>query len=199
MARRKPNALPKRSLNTRGLVVTEGTVTEPAYVERLNQVVRDSGVSVSVSSVPVGRDPVSVVRKCIDKRRNAEDKGKAFDWCVCLVDRDTHANLSEAISLAKKEEIALIVSNVNFELWLLWHVADVRSHQSAKELEKLVRKHANVEKKQIPLSFPVSAYLEACKIARVVDPDLAAGRIGPNPSSAMPVLIDLMTGAAGRK
>ncbi|KAB1640983.1 RloB family protein [Gulosibacter chungangensis] len=198
MARRKGARRPKRNLNRRGLVVTEGTVTEPTYIERLNQVLRDSGVSISVTSVPVGRDPVSVVRKAAEKRRDAEKRDKAYDWTVCLVDHDNHANLTDAVKLAEKERIDLLVSNVSFEVWLLWHVTDVRAHQSASMLENLVRKHEVVTKKHLPLNFPIHAYLEAYQIARAVDPDLAAGRVGPNPSSAMPVLIDLMSSASKR-
>ena len=68
---------PTRSLKCRGLVVTEGTVTEKQYIETLVQHLRQSSAVVSVTSVGVGKDPVEVVKKCIECRDDANRKKRA--------------------------------------------------------------------------------------------------------------------------
>ena len=178
----------------RGLVVTEGRTTEPQYVERLGQYLRQHSALVSVKSVGVGKDPSAVVLKCIELRDEAQRKGKDYDWCVCLVDRDQHSTLSEAAKLAERERIIFLVSNLKFEVWLLWHVVDKRSSQSSTELDRLVMKHGLVQNKHLLPKFPVEKYQQAVNLAVTVDPKMASGRVGPDPSSALPLLIGLMTG-----
>lgn len=78
------------------LVVTEGTRTEPQYVEGLNHYLRDGGATAVVKSVAVGKDPLKVVQKCMEKRDSEEGRGKDFDDCVCLVDVDQHEMLPAA-------------------------------------------------------------------------------------------------------
>ncbi|MFJ2297397.1 RloB family protein [Oerskovia paurometabola] len=174
--------------------MTEGTRTEPQYVEGLNRYLRSAGVTASVKSVPVGKDPLKVVRKCIEIRDIATKNEKGYDDCVCLVDVDQHEALPAACQLAAGESILLLVSNLKFETWLRWHVEDKRSALSTSQLDELTAKLGLVTKKMLAPTFPFHAAHDACEIARLADPDLQAGRIGPDPSSAMPVLVDLMMG-----
>lgn len=122
MAGRARSVRPTRRPNRSVLVVTEGVQTEKQYVERLNQFIRDGGTTVSVKTVGVGRDPVAVVAKCIEERAIAKKKGVLFDECVCLVDVDDHARLDDALALAAKNGIHLLISRLKFEIWLFWHV-----------------------------------------------------------------------------
>lgn len=46
------------------------------------------------------------------------------------------------------------------------------------------------------MRFPVGNYLDAVTRARTADPELAIRRAGPNPSSSMPALLDLMNRTA---
>ncbi|MGQ5696205.1 RloB family protein [Rhodococcus erythropolis] len=182
----------RRDLNKRGLVVTEGTVTEKQYVESLAQHLRQSSAVISVTSVGVGKDPLEVVKKCIERREDAKRKQKAYHWCVCLVDRDKHTTIEAAGRLAASEEIILLVTNLKFEMWLLWHLVDVRSPQSTTELDRLMIKHKLLQGKHLPLRFPIDKVHSAMKVAEAVDPNLAQGRVGPDPSSAIPILVQLM-------
>ncbi len=185
---------PKRQPARRILVVTEGRLTEPQYVEGLNRYLRSAGATATVKSVPVGKDPLKVVRKCIEIRDKATADVKGYDFCVCLVDVDQHEALGDACQLAGRESILLLVSNLKFEAWLRWHVEDKRSAQSTSQLDNLTANLGLVTKKMLAPAFPFHAVHEACEIARRADPDLEAGRVGPDPSSAMPILVDLMLG-----
>lgn len=183
---------PTRELTRRILVVTEGTMTEPQYVERLDGFLRSKGATAVVKRVGVGRDPLKVVRKCIELRDKARDEG-SFDTCVCLVDVDQHATLSAACELAARESILLLVSNLKFEVWLRWHAEDRRSVLSSSQLDERVEGLGVIKNKALPPSFPIDQVHVACQVARAADPGMAAGRVGPDPSSAMPLLVDLLS------
>lgn len=187
---RRPQRQPARRI----LVVTEGTLTEPQHTEGLNRYLRSAGATAVVKSVSVGKDPMRVVRKCIETRDNAARDKKDYDVCVCLVDVDRHATLPAACKLAASESILLLVSNLKFETWLRWHVEDKRSALNTTQLDELTAKLGLVTKKMLTPTFPFHAVHDACEIARRADPDLEAGRIGPDPSSAMPILVELMAG-----
>jgi hypothetical protein len=178
----------------RGLVVAEGTETERQYIERLGQHIRRGAAVVSVKVVGVGKDPLEVVTKCLALMEDAERKEKGYDWCVCLVDRDSHTTISDAATLAAKHGLLLLVTNLKFEMWLLWHVADVRAPRSSRELDQLMRKHNLLEGKNLSLRFPIDKVDAAMRIAELVDPELNPGRVGPDPSSAVPVPVRLMRG-----
>jgi hypothetical protein len=168
--------------------------TEPQYVEGLNGYLRSAGANAVVKSVPVGKDPMKVVRKCIEIRDKAASVDKDYDVCVCLVDVDQHDALESACELAASESILVLVSNLKFEAWLRWHIEDKRSALSTTQLDELTARLGLVKKKMIAPNFPFRAVHAACEIARRADPGLEPGRIGPDPSSAMPILVDLMLG-----
>ncbi|WP_157156768.1 RloB family protein [Diaminobutyricimonas sp. LJ205] len=188
---------PIRSLYRRILVVAEGKETERQYIELLGQHLRERGVMVSVKTAHGGSDPVAVVRKCVSEADKARKKQQAFDQYVCLVDVDTHAHLDDAVALAQKNDVVLIVTNLKFEVWLLWHVEDSISTKTSKELDELVIKHGLVKKdnpKHLTVKFPIDKWTDADTIARRADPDLASCRKGADPSSAMPVLVEILRG-----
>ena len=191
---RRRRGRPHREPARRILVVTEGTRTEPQYVEGLNRYLRSKGATAIVKPVSVGKDPLKVVQKCVEKRDEATRNDKGYDDCVCLVDVDEHHALPAAVQLAEREKIRLLISNLKFEAWLRWHVEDKRSALSSTQLDELVDKLGLVKGKILSQSFPFNQVHDACSIARAVDPELRAGRKGPDPSSAMPILVDLMQG-----
>ena len=149
-----------------------------------------------VKPVPVGKDPLKVVQKCIEKRDEAAQNDKEYDDCVCLVDVDEHQTLPAAIQLAQREGIRLLISNLKFEAWLRWHAEDKRSALTSTQLDELVAKLGLIKGKILSQPFPFHKVHDACKTARAVDSELKAGRKGPDPSSAMPILVELMQGAS---
>lgn len=189
---------PKRPRYRRVLVATEGKETERQYVESLVQTMRSGGVAVSVTTAHGDSDPVSVVKKCIQVRDDEKRKKReTFDECVCLVDVDTHAHLDEAITLAERKGIQVVVSNLKFEIWLLWHVNDSAGEMTSKQLDDLMDKRSLFQKKKhLSAKFPIENVDRAVAVARRADPDLAACRKGANPSSAMPVLVDILRGTS---
>ncbi len=183
---------PPRSEGKRVLVVTEGRLTEPQYVERLDSYLRNKGLVSVVKTVPVGKDPYAVVEKCVSLRDEASSDGREFDFCVCLVDVDSHTRLEQACTRAKGEGILLLISNVKFEVWLRWHVEDKRSALTSEQLDRLVEQHQLLSGKALANSFPIGNHERACVVARQADPALTSCRKGPDPSSAMPILVDLL-------
>lgn len=179
------------------LVFTEGVVTEKQYIEGLNQELRGAGVSVSVKTVGVGRDPRAVVTKCVERRRADARSGKEYDRCFCVVDVDDHATLDDAVKLAAAEGIELIVSRLKFEVWLLWHVVESGVRGTSRHLDELAATHEVTKGKNLVVRFPFSNYPQAVRCARKADPRFASGRVGPDPSSAMPVLVEAMGGYLG--
>lgn len=192
MLKRQRKARPSRPEHRRLLVVTEGLATEKQYVERLTQYLRDSPVMVSVKAVGVGKDPLEVVKKCINLQHAASRSSKAYDQCVCLVDVDQHKTLDEAAKTARAANVGLLISRLKFEVWLLWHTSEKRAPLTSKQLDELMDKHQLLKDKHLPVRFPIEKVDEAVHIARLADPEMAMGRVGPDPSSAMPILIELM-------
>lgn len=193
-AQRGRRGRPHRQPARRILVVTEGTRTEPQYVEGLNRYLRSKGATAIVKPVSVGKDPLKVVQKCVEKRSEAAQNDKGYDDCVCLVDVDEHQTLSAAVQLAEREEIRLLISNLKFEAWLRWHAEDKRSALSSAQLDELVTRLGLVKGKMLSQSFPFHQVHDACKTARAIDPEMRPGRKGPDPSSSMPILVGLMQG-----
>lgn len=187
-------ARPKRSMARRVLVATEGVLTEPLYVEGLNSYLRAAGVTVTVQKVPVGRDPLKVVQKCIEVREKAKKSSKDFDICVCLVDVDQHASLASACSLAEEEGVLLLITNLKFEVWLRWHAEDRSGALSSSQLDRVAEDLGLMREKRLSVTFPFDGVDSACMIARRIDPEMKSARIGPNPSSALPLLVDIMRG-----
>ena len=189
---------PRRKLARRILVVTEGAKTEQQYLDGLNQYLRSQGATAVVKSAGMGRDPLKVVQKCIELRDDAESKDKRYDYYVCLVDVDEHATLERAIELAHQKRITLLISNLKFEVWLRWHAEDKRSALTSTQLDQCVKSLGLTDGKKLSNNFPYSKVYEACAVARAVDPEMQAGRQGPNPSSAMPILVELLEGKKAR-
>ncbi len=188
---------PRRFLKARALVVTEGEVTEQIYIELLMQELRSRAeAAVTVKRVGVGKDPAKVVDEARRRMALAEREGQPYDWCCCLVDVDDHVSLPVALVSAKNAGLGMIVSNPKFEIWLLWHVDDRRGHVTGVELDRRIARAGLLDGKHLRPTFPVGEHPRAAQRARQADPDLVPGRRGPNPSTAMPVLIDMIVGRA---
>lgn len=168
-----------------GLVVTEGKVTEIQYLEQLNQVLPRTASTFTACGD--GTDPLRVVKRALKERKRRD-----YDWVVCLVDCDKHATLEEAFTLASREGIEVLVSNPCFELWLLWHQEDWRRPGSTpKQLQERLTALKLMKDKKVLETFPVGNHEAARKRAKAAG-TVSANCRGPNPSSALPVLLDLL-------
>ena len=106
------------------IVVTEGTKTEPRYIDEFRRIHHLTNVRVKVEGT--GFDPKSVVEKAIDFKEDADadrrDTSQTQVWAV--FDKDEHDRFEEARRLAKDKGIHVAISNPCFELWAIYHYQD---------------------------------------------------------------------------
>ncbi|GAB2908538.1 RloB family protein [Streptomyces mayteni] len=130
----------------RFLLYCEGECTETQYFKGLRRQLRALPVAVEIG--PEHGEPKSLVRAAIDHKerahRSAADRYTAYDevWCVMDVEAPVpHPTLGPAISLARANDVGVVLSNPCFELWLALHFTAVgRNHTSGamqQALEKL--------------------------------------------------------------
>ena len=104
-------------------MITEGALTEPAYLKIFEQ---NYGCK-SVRLVPIGGagDPRAVVERAIEESEKLKgDPLAGRDSVWAMFDRDVHARFDEAKDLARGNNIPLAVSNPCFELWAVFHYQD---------------------------------------------------------------------------
>ena len=64
---------------------------------------------------------MSLVREAISVREQEKQKGKSFNFCWVVFDKDDYQDFDEAIEFAKKNGFEVAYSNQAFELWFLLH------------------------------------------------------------------------------
>ena len=200
MARRGSRREDGRDLRRRGptrdplpliLVVCEGKVTEPEYVEAFRIAQGANTVRVHVESP--GGDPKALVERAIELRteaereaRRARDLNLRYDEVWCVFDVDEHQRLDEARGEAARGKIHLAVSNPCFELWLLLHFADQTAHLSGKQARDRLRKHMPGYDKRVRFDDVSAGYTDAVRRAQVLEVrHEASGSPGANPSTGV--------------
>ena len=137
----------------------------------------------------IGKDPSAIYKRCL--RVLKQDN---FDQGIIVVDVDQHERLEEMLDDCRRSpHVNALVSNPCFELWLLWHATDRRGYTETRECVRLARINNLTGDKDLNTKFPIASFPEAAKRAQQAWSELAPNKKGPNPSSAMPWLIDLMT------
>ena len=176
-----------KQLKTHYAVFTEGRVTELQYLEKLRQRIRPQHAEFKF--IKIGKDPSAIYKRCL--RLLKQDN---FDQGIIVVDVDQHERLEEMLDDCRRSpHVNALVSNPCFELWLLWHATDRRGHTETRECVKLARINNLTRDKDLNTKFPIDSFPAAAKRAQQAWSELAPNERGPNPSSAMPWLIDLMT------
>jgi hypothetical protein len=116
-------------------VFTEGSVTEPTYIEiiRSRGAYKDPGVSVEVrianASAPGSqRKPIKLVEAAVSLMREETRAAKRIKlnkdfWpqVWCLFDRDEHESLDTALKEAREGDVRVAFSHPCFEVWRLLH------------------------------------------------------------------------------
>ena len=144
--RRRPRNVGDRIPRKTFLVFCEGARTEPDYLKALKQRPEvHARASVSFSGATIGiSPPLSLVRAAVKAIDRAEEEKDELDEVWCLFDVEwpqNHPNLYEAVSLAKKRNVQMAVSNPSFELWLVLHYSDVPGWLDTKAAERLRKSH----------------------------------------------------------
>lgn len=178
---------PSRRENKRLLIVTEGEITEVQYLQGLAQHLRTAGLTVVPCAVQSGGgEPSRVLAKA---RALAAQSDYEAVWLV--VDVDEHASLDEVLRSCTTGGETVVVSNPQFEVWLLWHFASTGAPQTTVSLKKELRRHGFVGK-HLPASFPFDRVDQALDMATHKVRQSAPNTRGANPSSAMPHLVEAL-------
>ncbi|HSU14763.1 RloB family protein [Longimicrobium sp.] len=173
------------------LVVCEGKVTEPQYVEGFRLARGANTVRVRVESP--GGDPLALVERAIAIRDDAAQRAKRerddnlrFDEVWCVLDVDQHARLEAARTLAGKADVQLALSNPCFELWLFLHFAEHAAHVKPDQAARLLRKHLPQYDKHLRFEDLDPGYADAVRRAEALDRHHAGlDQEGANPSTGV--------------
>jgi hypothetical protein len=122
------------------------------------------------------------------RAQNTED----FDQVWCVLDVDEF-DFKDALPIARRERIALAISNPCFELWLLLHHVDATASISGaaatlKHLKAVVPGYDKTDLRFDDFAKWVSDAIRRAKALPGSDQQL-----GPNPSTGMWRLVELMT------
>lgn len=146
-----------RQAYQRILVVSEGTKTEPQYLNEIRTELRLSTAHVQVQPGGFGTEPLSLVEYAEhlfshgDRELGIEPR--AFDQIFVVFDRDDHATYHAALAKAaaldnrltndehKHIHVEAIASVPCFELWLLLHFVDVQAPLHRNEVYEMLRQH----------------------------------------------------------
>ncbi len=133
----------QRAGYARVLIVTEGSKTEPLYLEEIRVSHQLHSANVAVQPGRLGTAPIQIVRYAKQLFEKGDlHKGirpRSFDQVYAVFDRDEHESYFDALSLAQsldgklrsddKQPITFkaFASVPSFELWLLLHYEDVQA------------------------------------------------------------------------
>ncbi len=133
----------QRASYSRILIVTEGSKTEPMYLEEICAAHQLHSANVEVQPGRYGTAPIQVVsyaRQLFEEGALHQGiRPKSFDQVYAVFDRDDHYSYFDALNLAKSLDNKLrnderlsvsfkaIASNPCFELWLLLHYEDIQA------------------------------------------------------------------------
>lgn len=147
----------RRASHDRILIVTEGSKTEPLYLEEIRAAHRLHSANVEVQPGQRGTAPIQIVRYA----RQLFEKGdlhrgirpRNFDQIHAVFDRDDHDSYFDALKLAQSLDGTLrndekqpvrfkaIASIPSFELWLLLHYEDIQAPIHRDEVMQRLRQH----------------------------------------------------------
>lgn len=155
--RRKEAKEARRASYARILIVTEGSKTEPLYLEEIRAAHQLHSANVEVQPGQLGTAPIQVVRYAQQLFEEGDlHKGirpKSFDQIYAVFDRDEHDSYFNALSVAKSLDGKLrndgrqpvifkaIASIPSFELWLLLHYEDIQHPLHRDEVMTRLKQH----------------------------------------------------------
>jgi hypothetical protein len=186
-ARRAPHRDPKPLV----LVVCEGAVTEPEYLQGFRTACSNPRVSIEV--YPGKGVPKTIVEVAKEHKKRAElraqrerDENLRYDSVWCVFDFDDHPAIPDATQMARDNAIDLAVSNPCIELWLLLHFQDQPGMQHRDKVDALLKRHVPDYDKHIDFAAYERGYCDAVKRARRLDADAERdNEPGRNPTTGV--------------
>lgn len=212
--RRRPGQRPPRRKQTeqlhRVLVVSEGSLTEPEYFERLNQNLRQCQGKARVQLIVRPRagasnhdpNPEKVVQRCIDlveedRSKHAKDTDiLPYARAFAVVDVDqwddgTPSPLEKALTLARRDgRVDLVISNPQFEVWLLLH-RDLNPPATAQEIISQCDRYGLMvgrRGKGLSSDFPVADFRRVLREA----PNRVKGRLNMKEAAPSTAVADMV-------
>lgn len=147
----------QRERYARILIVTEGSRTEPLYLEEIRAIHRLHSANVAVQPGRLGTAPLQVVEyaKYLFEKGDHQlgIRPRQFDRVYAVFDRDQHDSYFDALGLVQSldgrllndEKIRVpfkaVVSIPCFELWLLLHFQEVHAPMHRTEVMDRLRLH----------------------------------------------------------
>jgi len=159
-----------------------------------------AGKRIKVKPAGTDTDALSIVKKCINSIKNDANKTIAVNadlFCVFDTDKNTQAKINDANTLAKSNDIRLIMNNPCIEYWFLSHhfksSASITTQEAIKKITKKFNSYCKKCKfagKDEMLTFLLKNTKQAClfneKLYKNKEEYL---KISNNPSSNMFLLI----------
>ncbi|QDX80734.1 hypothetical protein B9N43_05425 [Denitratisoma sp. DHT3] len=208
--RRKAAKEARRASYARILIVTEGSKTEPLYLEEIRATHQLHSANVEVQPGQLGTAPIQVVRYAQQLFEEGDlHKGirpKSFDQIYAVFDRDDHGSYFNALNLAQSLDAKLrnddrqlvgfraIASIPSFELWLLLHYADIQAPIHRDEVMRRLKQHIPGYEKGMGGAFVTTR--DKLEIATQRAQTLAArfnAYTDPEPFTALHELVTLLT------
>lgn len=186
---------PQRDELARFVIFCEGTVTEPRYLEAFASLheIRDIA---TLDIRGMGYDPRRLVEEAkeVKKRERRQQTGHTNYWCVFDVEAPTpHARLSDAVQMARDNDISVAISNPCFELWLVVHYTDHDRWINNDDCRGLLRQYDNSQGTRLVGDVYMPLRHHAIKRAkRLATLHASASRKHPkdNPSSSLYRLLE---------
>ena len=172
-------------------LVTNGEVTESAYLQKLSRRVDRERVSVNVKVIK--GDPLTVVRQLGSSHSDLSEYEEV--WVVVDHDgQDRHEFLAACRKLSSKRTVVHgVVSVPCFEVWLNAHYAPVKNYQNQADAQAHYRKLTGLSSKDVkmlPGDFPWDRGSQAAGRCHLPTDSLPeTDTQGPCPSTTMPHLL----------
>ena len=147
LRRRTGTRSPRRTF----VILCEGTVTEPHYLDalkRLPEVLEVASVKIEVDKDRSGAVPLTLVDAAIEVKKGNDEIDEV--WCLFDVEApQPHPNLAQALARARDNGIETAVSNPCFEIWLVLHFDKYSAWLTTDAARRLRREHDGSTGKEV--------------------------------------------------
>lgn len=121
------------------VIATEGAKTEPQYFSALNS--RNAFIQVKCLKSKYDSSPDQVLRRIKEYIENKELKASDEAWIVVDQDQWVSELLEELFRWSQeKKNYGLVLSNPNFEYWLLLHFEEGKGVSSSRECKERLQR-----------------------------------------------------------
>ncbi|WP_103562460.1 RloB family protein [Actinomadura rubteroloni] len=158
---------PKRKI----YIYHEGEQSEKGYFRGLCSSVRSPNIKILVS--PARGNPLSMVEYAIDStyRVSGGDIQEQDEiWCVFDIEAPIpQPKIAEAVDLAMRKGVRLVISNPCFEIWLLLHFSEHNAYLTTNSAYRKLRLHLPNYDKHVDYVTFSSNYVIAKDRAKILD------------------------------